>query len=315
MPAGVYVDMNPGSEHAVTLFVAGERSVALLAMLICLPSAAFAQTDDALEKQPLFPPDSAKQWSAAECTVDSSDAHVKSGRTALHWHVTVDHFAGEPNYPIGWPRINRGMPAGPSRGWSAWDFLHLWVYTETSRATLPKDPAGLILHAPDRESQYHRALTQLKKDAWCEITIPLTEIPRHHDVRLIQFYLSESNYRHQDTLDLFIDDLSLLRYAKPALLEFAAERAVLYADAKSIPVRFQLRGVKADETQELSIELRGGGGVAAQTAVKAGRGEHRILLTLERTLPPGAYDLAARVAGGKEVAAPQVRLVESPWKE
>jgi hypothetical protein len=154
----------------------------------------------------------------------------------------------------------------------------------------------------------------LRKNEWVEITVPLDRVPRCQDVRLIQFYLSESRYQHKDELDLYIDDLCLMRYAKPALLEFAAERAVLYADEKQIPVHFQLLGVKPGETQDVSIELRREGRVAGHTTVHAGRGAHRALLETSGRLEPGIYDLSARVAGSVEVSAPQVRLVESPWK-
>ena len=289
----------------------------LLAGLVFLPGRVWAETgaaDSVLERRTLFAPESAKEWSSAESTLEPSSAHAKSGKSAFHWHVTVDYFGGEPNYPVGWPRTNHAIPAGPARDWSGWDFLHFWVYTETSRAALPREPVGLILYTPDREGEYHRTLTGLKKNDWVEITIPLQEIPRHHDVRLIQFYLSESRYQHKDELDLYIDDLALVRYAKPALLDFAAERAVLYADEKRIPVRFQLRGVKPDETQEVRIELRSGGRVAAQALVKTGRGSHRALLDTGGHLEPGVYDLVARLAGGAGTAAAPVRLVESPWK-
>jgi hypothetical protein len=268
-----------------------------------------------MEKRALFGPESAPKWSPAESTVETSTAHTRSGQPALHWHVAVDHFAGEAKYPIGWPRISYAWRDAAERDWSGWDYLQLWVYTETTRAALPREPVGMTLHTPDKAGAYSRPLNELKKGEWVQIRIPLTGIPRHHDVRLVQFHISESNYRHQDQLDFYFDDAALLRYVRPTLLDFAAECAVIYADTKQMPVQFNLTGVKPGDKAEVVCELRRGGKVVAQTTVKAARGPQRLVLTLEGATPaPGEYELLARVEGGTEAAPARVRLVESPWK-
>ena len=170
------------------------------------------------------------------------------------------------------------------------------------------------LNTPDKADAYSRSLDELKKDEWAEIRIPLSEIPRHGDVRSIQFHISESKYRHQDRLDFYFDDAALLRYAQPTLLDFAAECAVVFADVKQLPVRFNLTGVKPDEKAEVVCELRRDGKAAAQTTLSATRGPQRALLHLDAaTLAPGDYELVARVQGGSQATA-RVRLVESPWK-
>ena len=100
----------------------------LLAIVLAATAAVLAQSP-VMEKQLLFGGASAKGWSPAESTVEVSTAHVKVNPTALRWHVTVDYYAGEAKYPIGWPRFGRAIPEGPARDWSAWDYLHFWVYT------------------------------------------------------------------------------------------------------------------------------------------------------------------------------------------
>ena len=268
-----------------------------------------------MERLVLFDPHAAKQWSQAESSAETSTTRTRSSAPTLHWHVTVDHTTGEPKYPIGWPRITQTIPDGPLRDWSAWDFLHFWVFTETSRERLPRDPVGLTLYAPDKSSGFLRRLSELKKRTWTEVTVPIAQISRPADVRLIQFHISESDYRHQDTLDLYFDELALLRYAKPTLLDFAAERAVMFDDTKHIPAHFRLSGVKPDEMLEVSCELRREGRIAARASVKATRGLQRALLDVSRTrLTPGEYELVATVAGGPPPTAAKVRLVESPWR-
>ncbi len=157
-------------------------------------------------------------------------------------------------------------------------------------------------------------MTELKKGQWVQIRIPLSEVPRRQDVRGIQLHISEANYKHLDELDFYIDEIALLRYARPTLLAFAAESAVVFTDAKQIPVRFDLAGVKPDESAQVVCEIRKGEKVVASTSAKAMRGPQRRALDLSRTkLQAGEYDIVVRVVGGAETAPARVRLVESPW--
>jgi hypothetical protein len=270
--------------------------------------------DGPMEKLVLFGPDSAKSWSVAESSLDASSAHVKSGRAALHWHVTVDYFAGEKNYPIGWPRFGHNIPE-PMRDWSDWDYLHAWVYTTTSRAALPKEPVGLGIQAPDKAGTYHVRLTELKPGAWVEVKIPVSRIAQPADVRNLQFHISESDYKHGDQLDLWVDDLALLRHAEPTLLEFAAENAVMFAGARTVPVKLQLAGVRPGQRAELACELRRDGRVVARANASVERGPQRIALAVgAKKLPAGDYELVAHVANSPRPASAKLRLVESPWR-
>lgn len=270
--------------------------------------------DGAMETLVLFGPDSAKSWSVAESSLEASSAHVKTSRAALHWHVTVDYFAGEKNYPIGWPRFGHSIPE-PMRDWSAWDYLHAWVYTTTSRAALPKEPVGLGIQAPDKPSTFNVRLTELKPGAWVEIKIPVSRLAQPADVRNLQFHISEGDYKHGDQLDLWVDDLALLRHAEPTLLEFAAENAVMFAGARTVPVTLQLAGLRPGQRAELACELRCDGRVVARANASAERGPQRIALDVGgRKLPAGDYELAAKVGGGSRESTARLRLVNSPWR-
>jgi len=268
-----------------------------------------------MEKLLLFGSDSAKMWSPAESTVTPSAERVKVSKASLHWRVTVDYYGGEKNYPIGWPRFSHGIPEGPQRDWSGWDYLSMWVYTETSREALPREPVGLGLYTPDKSSAHNRIPSELKKSEWVEIRIPLSQIPRHHDVRSMQFHIAEARYKHGDTLDLYIDDIALLRYARPTLLEFGAENTVMFAGVQHVPVGFQLAGVKPGQSAEVACELRRGGKATVCATVRVERGVQRVALDVGRKkLAPGDYELVATVAGNPQPATAKVRLVESPWR-
>lgn len=269
-----------------------------------------------MEKRALVSADDAKTWSPAECTAAPSTARVKVGPSSWLWHVDVDYFSGEAKYPIGWPRIGHAIPAGELGDWSDWDFLHLWVYVDTSRDALPKGPAGLGLHTPDRANAYNRPLAELKKDQWVELNLPISEIPRHGDVRNIQFHLAEANYRHGDRVDFYLNDLALTRYAEPTLFGFTPENTVLLADATRLAVRFQLLGLKAGERARVACELSREGKVAARASTEAARGAQRVLLELGRAqLVPGTYELRATITGRAQAATASVRVVESPWRQ
>ncbi len=284
------------------------------------PAAAAAKApepaDEPMEKRVIADADSVRQWSAAECTIEASKARMRTGQPVLRWHVTVDHFAGEPNYPIGWPRVGLTPREAAARDWSGWDYLQMWVYTDTTRDTLPREPAGLAIQAPDKNSAYSRSLGELVKGRWVQIRVPLSELSHPEDVRLLQLHISESNYRHQDQLDFYLDDVSLLRYARPTLLDFAVETAVMFDDAKQLAVRFNLTGLKKpDAAVEVICELHQADRTIARTAVQASRGPQRVVLDLTTTkLTPGEYELIGRATDGTATARVHVRVVESPWK-
>ena len=148
-----------------------------LAIVLAATATVLAQSP-VMEKQLLFGGASTKGWSPAESTVEVSTAHVKVNPTALYWHVTVDYYGGEKNYPIGWPRFSHALPEGPTRDWSAWDFVHMWIYTTASRATLPKEPVGLGIQAASKSSGLSMILSELKLGQWVEINIPISKIPQ-----------------------------------------------------------------------------------------------------------------------------------------
>jgi hypothetical protein len=286
---------------------------AVLAWLACTGAVAAGEAE--LERRVLMDAASAGRWSAAESTLVPSTAHTRAGRAALHWHIPVDHHAGEAKYPIGWPRISYSIRQPAERNWAGWDYLEMWIHTRSSRATLPREPAGIAVYAPDKAGAFNRPLPELAIGQWAHVRIPLTQIPRHEDVRMFQLHISEARYAHGDTLDFFIDEIVLLRYARPTLLEFSARESTAFADAPSIRAHFTLAGVPPGEQAEVVCELQRDGRTMAATAAKLGRGPGQLAIDLGQTrLAPGEYQLLARVAGGGEASA-RVRLVESPWAE
>jgi hypothetical protein len=252
----------------------------------------------------------AAKWNVAEATATASDQHGLAGKPSLRFHVDVNHETGEKAYPIGWPRINRPVPEG-QRDWSGFDFLELVIYSETSRDALPKAPLGFILHTPDRAQEYHRVLSEVRKGETARIVIPLSEIPRHEDVTLMQFYLSESNYRHLDTVDFLIAEVALTRYAEPTVSDAQTVQAIAYDDVTHLGARFRLLGLPAGQKTPVRCRVRQGEKVLGDMLAQLDRGEHELWAKLTSRPTPG--EGVVEVLLGKPVTAGKVRFVASPF--
>ena len=255
----------------------------------------------------------AEAWGAAEAVIEAATEPVVEGDTCLHFAVDVDHTTGEPKYPIGWPRTFRNFDEPWQRDWSAYDYLRFKAQVRTSREALPSRPVGLNISVPDKPNAYHRTLTELKKNEWVEFTIPLSEIPRHHNVTRWQFFISESDYKHGDRLELFVDDICLLRYAAPTVADFALVQAVAFTDARFVPVQLSLLGLNPDQQATVACEARAAEKLVARTEFPLARGMHTVWLDLgAEPLPPGDYSVTARL-GEQTAGSLELRLIEGPF--
>lgn len=248
----------------------------------------------------------------AESTIATAPAGGPGGSPALHWHVDVDHLAGEPKYPIGWPRIVRTLKDPADCDWSGWDYLRLRIRAETSRPALPAGPISLSLRAPDKARSYSRSLGEVRKGEWTDILIPLYKIPYHADVRSMTLSIADASYSHKDRLDVFIADVALVRPGAPVLQEFAPEGSAIWTDARRLPIRFRLLGVPAGGSSRVRFEVRDGGTVLGTDAFTGGRGMHRAVVNLP-VLKPGVCTVHALSDAGASIATATMTVVESPW--
>jgi hypothetical protein len=291
----------------------------ILAPLAWVCTSALAQTpirDGPFQKLVLDGFEDTQAWGPAEATVEPDREHVRGGTSALHLGIDVNWETGEKAYPIGWPRTQRSLGERWQQDWTAYDFLHFWVYTTTSRDALPDDPLGLILYTPDKPRAYSRTLSELRKDAWVEIRIPVEAIPRPSQVTFIQFFISESNYRHGDRVDFYISDLALLRYAEPTLDTLRVGQKVMYADARYLPVHVRTFGIPPRARTPLWITVLRAGKAITRASQEVGRGEGMLWIDLgAKPAAPGECEVRARL---KESTAPAkadvFRVVASPWR-
>lgn len=285
----------------------------LLILPVIAAAVGFAAADEPpMETLVLADGDSDSEWVSAEATMEPDDTHARRGR-AMRFHIDVDHFDGEPDYPIGWPRTYLPIPEG-SRDWSAWDFIDFWIYADTSRESLPASPIGLIVRCPDRNSSYNRTLSEVSKGEWMHSRIPIADLPNPADVTAVQFFIAESNYNHEDVLDFWIEDLVLLRYAEPIIITMQPLSFALYADVPVIRVEVGLTGMDAGDTAEVLTRLVREEAIVRQDSASLGPGVHTIPLEVGGDLAPGTYELQAQIVGTERLLTDTLRVVSSPWE-
>ena len=294
------------------------RDVMILCLAVALCCTAAAQTPVRVgdkEFLTILRGEDADQWSEAEATMGPDTKRLQTGKASHHFHIDVDFNAGEEAYPIGWPRTNVALKQGWQKDWSGYDCLRLVIYADTSRDRLPDAPLGLVLHTPDRARAYHGTLGQVSKGRWVTIDLPLSGIPDHDEVNLLQFFISESNYRDHDVVDFYIEDIALWRYAVPSALETALRPSIAFSDAASFLVAFRASGLPEGKAIQGTASLLAEGKVLLRTAREVVRGRNVIVVDLGGgAMPPGDYQVRLQLAGGQAQDF-TYRIIESPWSD
>jgi len=255
----------------------------------------------------------AAAWSPAEAVLTVDKKHVKHGDTALRLHIDVNWETGEKNYPVGWPRMYRNWPE-KQQDWRNYDYLDFSIFTESSRTKLPTNPLGFILKGEKGRSVLTRELSELRPGEWTDYRIPLANMPDLATMTGGGFYISESNYKHGDVLDFWIDNISLVRVAEPTAAGTTLPEKAIVGDAAYVPLDLSLMGVPKDQKIDVLWQLRTGGYSVTSGKLSGGRGRSRVYLTLPGAgLKPGDYELGLKT--GSENLAYPLKVVRSAWQE
>jgi hypothetical protein len=248
-------------------------------------------------------------WQAVESTVTAATVE---GEPALVFRVPVDWSAGEPSYPIGWPRLQLSVPADQA-DWRGWEQLRLRVLARSSAGALPFRPLGVTIRSGAERGWWEEEVQRLPAGQWQEATFDLRRLPDPSQVRSVGIFISEDNYADQTVLDLAIARLELVRYTQPTLLELQPLASVAFVDAASLPLQVKVFGLRAGADAAIKVRLAQGRKVVADRQVRAGEGETQLTLALPRGLPSGQYLLSGSV--GEQTLSASVTLVTSPWPE
>ncbi|NOZ21925.1 MAG: hypothetical protein GXP25_12655 [Planctomycetes bacterium] len=248
----------------------------------------------------------------------TSSKHVKEGKSSLLFSTHINHKGGQKNYPIGWPRTGKRLQDTKMTDWSDYDFFECWIYTETSRDALPSTPFTVAFcHSGHRNSTPFR-LKELKKNEWVKIVIPISKLKQPKDVQSLQFHINESDYKHDDQVDFYIDDMVLTRFIDPTIVTLDVNKKLIYASDRQISATYSLSGYKGMD--KVTVELEIGRGITAPvakgTAKAAKRGEVSVAMPAQRVVP-GTYwaRLSLRDAEGKLIDRKQVefRVLTGPF--
>jgi hypothetical protein len=255
------------------------------------------------------------RWGPAECTVEESKELKADGRPTLHLHIPVDHFAGEKDYPIGWPRMYADLKE-EEKGWTDFERLEFMAYATMSRERAPRQALSFQVLCPDRQNAFHRNLSEIQLGQWVRLSIPIRSIKSAKDAARLGFNISESDYKHGDKLDFYLGAFRLARAAEFGLTSLKLLNPVLYQDRPTLKVELDVAGPPQKVAQGLPLALRRGEQTIRLNALAVQRGLQSVELDLgERKLKPGAYTLIAFDDDAARRKVAPFRLVESPWQE
>lgn len=254
----------------------------------------------------------AAAWTVVEATVTADRNHARHGDSALRFHVDVNWETGEKEYPIGWPRMNRNWPE-TVRNWSGYDYLEFSVFVQSSRKTLPRTPLSMSLYGPSDKTAFSRVLGELQLGQWTNYRIPIADLPKVCNG--IQFFISESDYKHLDMLDFWIDNISLVRYTAPTMSDVRLLEQAITADSRYVKLQLAMLGMKPDAKAEVTWQIGNKGRQVATGKFTVTSGRQTISLLLPaKPLPAGDYDIVLKSNNGNR-AALQLLITTSPWQE
>jgi hypothetical protein len=254
--------------------------------------------------------------SPVETTLARSE-RAKEGRYSLAFANVVDHFQGEKDHPVGWPRVGRDLAKTKRTDWSDYDFFECWIYTETSRAQLPATPVSIGFSHTGPKRATSVTLKEVKKDEWVKIVVPIARLLDAQDVRRVQFNISEANYKHGDRVTFFINRPALTRYIRPVIAQVDMDRRLHYANDRHIVVSYTLLGRQGMDQVKLQLEIGPAQGACIAQATGPATRQGDLALSPGKALDPGTYwaRLSVRDRDGKQVDCREVefRVIAGPF--
>ncbi len=269
-------------------------------------------TDEVLWLDGLADPN---RWGPAECTVSAERKLTAEGRPTLHMHIPVDHHGGEKAYPIGWPRMYLNLKPG-EKEWGAYERFEFDIHARMTREKPPKKVLSLQVHCPAKPHVYRRNLEEIRLGKWVRVAIPVREIRRVAEVARLGLNISESDYRHGETLDFRVGGFRLVRAAEFGVAGIEARTRIVYQDRPALVLRVEAVGPPSEKAADVPLAVRRDDKTVHTRTVKLLRGVHRLRLDLsDAKLAPGRYRVVAFPEAAARRKAAAFRVVESPWQE
>lgn len=253
-----------------------------------------------------------KRWSPAECELAAS-AHDFGGLPGLRMRIPVDFHAGEEKYPIGWPRMYLAL-ATNEQAWAAYDRLEFRLFTESSRAGLPKHP--LTFHLYDAQGQKKLiALDLAAVGADRAVSLNLSDLGLTDPLVRLGFNINEADYADKDLVDFHLGAFRLARATAARVTELKAAAPALFGDSRVLPVELVVEGPPDTLAAGVPFQLRSGDRVVLAKTFPVLRGRQTLFLPLEgAALTPGTYTLAVCPDDPAARREAPVLITSSPWR-
>lgn len=259
-------------------------------------------------------------WAAVEeCQVKAAERTSPLGGPVLWVHVGVDHQGGEKAYPIGWPRAHF-TPTGWERDWSAWDVFEFAVLVEFKGFKAPAEPISLEIG--EGRNSYNRSLAVAADGQWQTVTIPIAELSKRDAglpaaISRVRLVVSESKYRHEDVVDVYLSGFRLTRSLTCAVTALTTTTPVVFTGQPVVQLELTVVGPPEQVKRGIPFVLRrrDSGEVLRREMLPLGRGHQRYACDIsELALAPGDYTLAVFEADPAQRQSADFKVVAEPWK-
>lgn len=207
----------PGILALILLFLAFSLHAGEAAQGITAPAGFQVKVVRSQSLQPLLESDDWQSTGGKEGQVFHDSSAVKSGRRSLRFDVHVDYL-NKSAYPIGWPAVTHEFT--PPADWTGFNALQFWLRVVDHGGNTPpgkRYPIRLHLRNRGQNGSGLQVPTPAAGD-WQPFTVLLGKdnIPLPLDkVEHLQWFICESQYRHNDNVSFFIDGLALLEVRMP----------------------------------------------------------------------------------------------------
>ena len=278
-------------------------------------SAAPAEKTQTLPLAPLAVP---QRWSPSESTVTLAGEKF-SGQPVLKWAVKVDHFSGERNYPVGWPRMYfqtfHRKPALLS-DWREWDHLEFDI-----RMTLADDPANktcpLTLMIATPANRLALPLRKWHDGKLHSVKVPVDQLKMPQKITSFGFSIAESNYKHGAKLTVWAGNFRLTRSSECFVEELKLLSPAITAADNALKINLHVTGPAGNVARGVPFEVSAlpSGKVLRQETLPVRRGIKDMEIEVdELRLAPGQYKLTVFPGDKAKTKSVVFTVVSSPFQ-
>lgn len=279
----------------------------------CFPAALrSAEAKAEYDRLPLEFLEHPQRWSCAESTVER-EAELLAARPILRQNISVDHFAGEEKYPIGWPRMYFKVK-GDEGSWQDYDTLEFQVRAEVSRPEMKRIP--LALQIGNQNKKTYRLSIDPVHGEWKTISIPLANLPTPRQIVHFGFNISDSDYQHGDLLHFRFSGFELLRSRFCQVERLKITGPAIFSDSAKLELEISISGPAADAARGVPLQIQQGEKILRLETLPVIRGRSNMSLDIsELRLQPGDYLLTAFPNTPERRKEASFKVVSSPWEK